>query len=84
MHKTLLRLQILGVIACAALGALTLLARDWIELVFRIDPDAGSGATEIVMVVTLFAVSLFLAIAARRQWRLRRVALVQLPSESSD
>jgi hypothetical protein len=51
---------------------------------FRIDPDGGSGATEIVVVVTLFVASVLLGVAAGRRWRLRHVALAQLPSESSD
>lgn len=33
-------------VACAALVALTIAVPDWIEAVFGVDPDAGSGALE--------------------------------------
>jgi hypothetical protein len=47
-----------AVLAAATLLA-TLLWPDWIELVFRVDPDGGSGATEwlVVAVSALAAVT---------------------------
>lgn len=49
----------------AALGALTLFVPDWIEVVTGLDPDAGSGAVEILIAVALFAVAGVAAWAAR-------------------
>ena len=52
----------------------TLLWKDWIEIVFDIDPDAGSGALEwAIVAVTLVSTVLFLVLA-RSEWRRARVA----------
>ena len=47
----------------------TLLWRDWIEIVFRVDPDHGSGSFEwsIVAVTTIAAISC--SLLARLDWR---------------
>ena len=53
----------------AALVIMTLVWKDWIEIVFKVDPDAGSGAVEwTVVAVTLLLTVLFLALA-RGEWR---------------
>jgi hypothetical protein len=65
------RFWIEGVLAF--LSGLLLLATaawpDWIELVFRVDPDRGSGALEwvIVGVVVLWTASM--GVLARLEWR---------------
>jgi hypothetical protein len=48
---------------------LTLLWRDWIEVVFGIDPDHGDGSVEWLIVATLLAIAAALAVAARLEWR---------------
>jgi hypothetical protein len=53
----------------AALFVLTLLWKDWIELVFRIDPDAGSGAVEWSIVALTLALTIAFSVAARLEWR---------------
>jgi hypothetical protein len=59
--------------ALAALtGVLTLVTavwHDWVELVFGVEPDAGSGALEWGLVVALAGVTIGLALAARREHR---------------
>jgi hypothetical protein len=48
---------------------LTLVTRDWIEVVFGVDPDGGDGTLEWLLVAGLtvvFGVSYF---SARAQWR---------------
>jgi len=51
-----------------ALLSMTVVWKDWIELVFKVDPDAGSGAVEwSIMVVTLLLTVVFLALA-RSEW----------------
>jgi hypothetical protein len=60
----------LGLAATTALFfALTLLWKDWIEIVFRVDPDGGSGSLEwAIAAVSLAAASAFSALA-RLEWR---------------
>jgi hypothetical protein len=48
---------------------LTLLSRDWIERIFHVEPDEGSGALEWLIVAVLFVASLALIVAARTEWR---------------
>jgi hypothetical protein len=53
-----------GAVFCAVLACATLITREWIEGVFRFDPDGGSGLVEwgvVVVAVTLTAVFSFLA-----------------------
>jgi hypothetical protein len=53
----------------AALLLLTIVETDWIEAVFKIDPDAGSGAAEWgVMGITLLLTIVFFALA-RSEWQ---------------
>ncbi|HEV7886380.1 MAG TPA: hypothetical protein VGO92_02400 [Acidimicrobiales bacterium] len=61
--------------AVTALSAvLTLLWKDWIELVFRVDPDHHSGSLEWQLVAAAAAVSVATAVLARRDWRRAAVA----------
>jgi hypothetical protein len=57
---------------CGALFVLTLVWRDWIEIVFGADPDHGSGALEWAIVASTFVVCFGGAIAARREFRVAR------------
>jgi len=63
-------------LACAVvsgiLAVLTLVVHDWIEAVFGVDPDGGSGLVEAAIVVTLFVVSAALAADGIRLVRLER------------
>jgi nitrate reductase gamma subunit len=52
----------------AVLFVLTLITPDWIEEVFHVDPDRGSGALEIAIAVGLLAVAGVSAVLARRKW----------------
>jgi hypothetical protein len=45
---------------------LTLLWKDWIELVFRVDPDGGSGALEWGIAAAALAVTVTFATLAHR------------------
>ena len=58
----------------AVLLVVTLAWPDWIELVFHVDPDHGSGLLEWVVVLVSVAVWLCASVLARREWR-RRLAL---------
>ena len=59
-------------VVCSAvaglLGVLTAIVPDWIEEVFHVDPDAGSGALEWGIVVVLFVIAIALALSARREY----------------
>jgi hypothetical protein len=53
----------------AALLVVTIAWPDWIELVFRLDPDHGSGWLEWAIVVVAFALTVTFSMGARHQWR---------------
>jgi hypothetical protein len=56
------------------LFVLTLVSRDWIERIFHVEPDGGSGALEWLIVAVLLVVSIALIVAARTEWRRARTA----------
>ena len=51
------------------LAAITLFWHDWIQAVFRINPDNGDGSAEWLIVLILILVTVALAVGARREWR---------------
>jgi hypothetical protein len=55
------------------LFVLTLMVPDWIEAVFRVDPDQHSGSLEWVIVAVLGVTTVLSSLLARREWR--RLAL---------
>jgi hypothetical protein len=61
-------------IVTSMLFIITLVQRDWIETIFDIDPDSGSGALEWLIVGSLLAVTITLFTLASYEWRRARVA----------
>jgi hypothetical protein len=53
----------------AILFVLTLIVPDWIEAVFRVDPDQHSGSLEWVIVAVLMVTTVVSSLFARREWR---------------
>jgi hypothetical protein len=53
----------------AVVGALTAVYPSWIEAVFAIDPDHGSGALEWAIVGVCFVATVVSLLAARACWR---------------
>ena len=53
----------------AVLFVVTLINQQWIETVFKVDPDQGSGALEWLVVGGLAVVAIALGLAARYEWR---------------
>lgn len=60
----------------ATLGAITMAWQDWIEIVFRVDPDHGGGWLESLIVVVAFGVTLTSSISAHADWRRRSLGAV--------
>ncbi len=54
-----------------ALMVLTLFLPNWIEVVFGIDPDEGSGSLEWLVVAVLLTLTIVFAMMARSEWRRR-------------
>ena len=53
----------------AALTALTIAWPDWMEGIFEIDPDEGSGSSEWVIALAFIVVTVLLSVLTRRTWR---------------
>jgi hypothetical protein len=63
--------EIAMALASSSLLILTLAWKDWIEIVFRVDPDHRNGGLEwLIVVVALAATATFTALA-RYEWRRR-------------
>jgi hypothetical protein len=67
-----------AVLAVLAIGLflLTLVSRNWIELVFGFEPDQSSGALEWVIVGGLFVLAVAFSAAARAEWRRPRASVI--------
>jgi hypothetical protein len=63
------RLEVLGASATGVAAVITAIVPDWIEEVFHIDPDAGNGSLEWLIVLALALVTVGLSALA---WRERR------------
>jgi hypothetical protein len=50
-------------------AVLTLVWKDWIEIVFRVDPDQHSGSLEWLIAFGALAIAVIIAAAARSEWR---------------
>jgi hypothetical protein len=53
----------------AILSVVTLVWHDWIEIVFGVDPDHGSGALEWLIVALAAGTAVAFAAIARAEWR---------------
>lgn len=73
-----LRLRFVFELAAVLAGcvglALTVLVRDWIELVFRVDPDHRSGSAEWLIIGVALAVTLVGLVLAHAELRRARIA----------
>lgn len=56
-------------LASLTFAVLTLRWRDWVEMVFRVDPDHHRGGVEVALVSVCLAVSLITLLAVRLEWR---------------
>jgi hypothetical protein len=57
------------------LFVITLIRNDWIEIVFRVDPDNNNGTFEWLIVGVLLLVTITLFILASCEWRRARAAI---------
>jgi hypothetical protein len=61
--------SITGVVA-----VVTLFSHDWIEAIFGVDPDKGSGSAEWLVVLILLLLTVAFAAGARLEWRRAQLA----------
>lgn len=62
-------------IVTTILFLITLVQRDWIEVVFGVDPDSRSGTLEWLIVGALLIVTIALVTLASYEWRRTRAAI---------
>jgi hypothetical protein len=67
--------SVLGLL-CGVLGVLTLVWRDWVEVLTGVDPDRHSGAIEWAIVAMLFGLMVVVLCAAGVEWRRCRTGVI--------
>jgi len=65
-------------LAALAVAVVTIVWNDWIEIVFKIEPDAGNGSLEKAIVVVLLAAAIVSGWLARTEWRRFRLAATHI------
>jgi hypothetical protein len=73
------RLEVALAVVSFVFGLLALVWPEWIEAVFRVDPDGGSGALEWAVAVVLLLVAVVAAVAARSDLRALRAGPERAP-----
>jgi hypothetical protein len=73
MNRTRSILELTCAAVCGILAVLTFTVHDWIEVAFGVNPDGGSGMTELVIVVVLASLSVALMGDVLRIHRRQRV-----------
>ena len=58
-----------GAVASAVLFTVTLFNREWIEVLFGVEPDGGNGTMEWAVVIILAALTLLSVAVVSREWR---------------
>lgn len=64
-----MRVEVILAIVFALLAISTMIEPQWIERLFEVSPDAGSGESEWGITVVFGAASLISALLARRSWQ---------------
>ncbi|MEU2062459.1 ABC transporter permease [Streptomyces sp. NPDC013455] len=62
-------MEIVAATVSGILFIVTLLWRDWIERLFGVDPDMGSGALEWTIVLVALIATVGFSLLARSEWR---------------
>ena len=76
MHRVRARfwIEVVAGTLSALLMALTLVTPEWIEEIFGVEPDGGSGALEWAIIAALALGAISSSLLARREWRRIRLA----------
>jgi hypothetical protein len=69
MRRKLVVAELAATCVSSAMAIVTIAWPDWIELVFRTDPDHASGSLEILIAGLLIAFAIASALAVRAQIR---------------
>lgn len=67
--RTIFWWEAVGAVASGVLFIVTLFSREWIEVLFGVEPDGGNGTMEWAVVIILAALTLLSGILVRREWR---------------
>jgi len=62
-------------IVTGILFVITLVWHNWDEIIFKMDPDQGSGLFEWLVVGSLLVVTIALIVLARYEWRKAQTAI---------
>jgi hypothetical protein len=67
-------LEIVLGLSTGALSVVTVFWHDWIEAVFGVDPDKGTGSSEWLVVIGLLIATAILVSGAGFEWRRARLS----------